>query len=556
MRKRQNILHFLWFLGLSAGLLVLSQFFFFRLDFTADKRYSISPATKATLKQLEDVVMVKVYLDGELPSGFRRFRSSIEETLEEFQAYGHANIQYEFIDPDLISDKKEKDEFLIGMAQRGIQPTNIHVKEEGQKIEKLIFPGAIVSYKGKEVPVMLLKGNSATDPNEILNQSAENVEYELVSAIKKLTRGAKKRIAILSGHGEPDNIRFADLAAALKESYEVKRLDVSKAEQILTYDAILLDQPTLPFSEADLLKIDQFLMRGGTGIFLIDPIRIKLDSMGANGSFIFPYDLNLDDLLFKYGVRINKDLLQDIYCAQIPMTVGNLGDKPQIQLVPWTYFPVLNNYAKHPITKSLDALQAKFISSLDTVKAEGIRKTPLLSTSEYTKLSPVLGNVDLNQMRNDPNPALYKGGVKTIAYLLEGSFKSPFASRPIAKPTGYLGVGKPTSIIVMSDGDVALNDVNPKNGQPMPLGYDPYMRRNYSNKDFIVNGFHYLLDEDGLITTKNKEISLRPLDKGKIRDGKTRYQLMNVLLPPMLVLLAWWGLALRRRKKFQRSFNN
>ena len=443
---------------------------------------------------------------------------------------------------------------MISMAEKGIQPTNIFIKEQGQKIEKLIFPGATISYRGKERGVMLLKGNSSTDPTEILNQSAENIEYELVSAIKSLSADKKKRIAILTGHGEPESIRFSDLASTLKEYYEVKRLDITKTDWIRNYDAIILAQPTQLFNEGDILKIDQFMMRGGKAIFLIDPIRIKLDSMGDRGTFIFPYELGLDDMLFKYGIRLNKNLIQDLYCSQIPMTVGNLGDKPRIELVPWTFFPLLNNYAKHPLTKSLDAVQAKFLSSLDTVKAVGIRKTPILSTSEYTKITSVLGNVDLNQMRNDPDPKQFTGGSKTICYLLEGKFKSVFAGRQGVKPEGYMTEGIPGSILVMSDGDVALNDLNPKSKEPLPLGFDPYQRRTYANKDFIVNSLNFMLDEDGLVGVKNKELALRPLDKAKIKEQRFKYQVINVVMPSIAALIFWVSLSYLRKRKMTKIF--
>lgn len=550
MSKSKSIISFVGILGALVALQVLSTFFFFRLDLTEDKRHTIAPATKHILKNLQEVVVVKVYLEGDLPASFRRLKAAVQETLDEFQVYGKANIQYEFIDPELIIDKKAKNQFMMEMAQKGIQPTNIFVKEQGQKIEKLIFPGATVTYQGRETAVMLLKGSSATDPAEILNQSAENVEFEFVSAISKLSATKKKRIAILSGHGEPESIRFADLATVLKEYYDVKRLDLTKTDLIRDYHAIILAQPTQPFSEEDQLKIDQFILHGGRAVFLIDPIRIRLDSMANAGTYIFPYDLQLDNLLFKYGIRINKDLIQDLYCAQIPMTVGNLGDKPRIELVPWTFFPLLNNYGKHPILKSLDAVQTRFLSTVDTVKALGIRKTPLISTSAYTKLTPVLGNVDLNQMRNDPDPKLFNGGNRTVAYLLEGKFKSPFALKSIAKPQGYLSEGVHSAILVMSDGDVALNDVNPKNGEPMPLGYDPYQRRAFSNKDFLVNSLNYLLDENGLVGVKNKEIVLRPLDKSKVKEGRGKWQIINVVIPPLLMLLFWIGLGFFRKRSF------
>ena len=548
--KRKSIKNILIVLGILIVLQIVSSYFFFRIDLTQDKRHTIAPATKALLKNLNQAVVIKVYLEGDLPAAFRRLKASVQETLDEFQVYGKAKLQYEFVDPDLITDKKAKNKFIVEMATKGIQPTNIFVKEKGQKIEKLIFPGATISYQGKETAVMLLKGSSATKPDEILNQSAENVEYELISAIKKISTSKKKRVAFLSGHGEPESIRFADLATSLKEFYEVKRLDLTKTDWIRNYDAIVLAQPTQQFSDEDVMKIDQFVMRGGRAIFLIDPIRIKLDSLGDQGTFIFPYELNLDDLLFKYGVRLNKNLIQDLYCTQIPMNVGKFGDKPQIELVPWTFFPILNNYGKHPLTKSLDALQTRFLSSLDTVKAEGIRKTPLLSTSAYTKLTSVLGKVDLNQMRNDPDPKLYTGGNKTVAYLLEGKFKSAFATRAIAKPKFFMAQGIPSAIVVMSDGDVALNDQNPKNGEPMPLGLDPYQGRTYSNKDFLLNSLHYLLDEDGLVGVKNKEIMLRPLDKTKIKDQRAKFQMVNVLIPPILMLLLWLGLGYYRKRKF------
>jgi len=550
MQKIKSIKSILITLAILMTLQVASSYFFFRLDLTQDKRHTIAPATKSILKNLNETVLIKVYLEGDLPASFRRLKSSVQETLDEFQVYGKSKIQYQFIDPDLITDNKAKNQFIIDMSNKGIQPTNIFVKEKGQKIEKLIFQGATITYQGKETAVMLLKGNSATDPTEILNQSAENVEYELVSAIKQLSTQKKKRIAILGGHGEPESIRFADLATALKEFYEVKRLDLTKTDWIRNYDAIVLAQPTKTFSDEDVMKIDQFVMRGGRAVFLIDPIQIKLDSLGEHGTFIFPYELNLDDLLFKYGIRLNKDLIQDLYCSQIPMTVGNMGDKPRIELVPWTFFPLLNNYVKHPLTKSLDALQTRFLSTVDTVKSAGVRKTALLSTSAYTKSTSILGKVDLNQMRNEPEPKQFTGGNKTVAYLLEGKFKSAFANRPNAKPEFFMAQGIPSAIIVMSDGDIALNDVNPKNGEPTPLGFDPYQRRTYSNRDFLVNSLNYLLDEDGLVGVKNKEIVLRPLDKAKLKDQKTKFQIINVVLPPVLVLLFWLGLDFYRKKRF------
>ncbi len=550
MNKIKSLKRVLLVIGVLVALQLVSGYFFFRIDLTQDKRHTIAPATKAILKNLNEVVIIKVYLEGDLPASFRRLKASIQETLDEFQVYGKSKIQYEFVDPELITDKKAKNQFMIEMANKGIQPTNIFVKEQGQKIEKLIFPGAMISYQGKETAVMLLKGSTNTDPNQILNQSAENVEYEFVSAIKQLSTDKKKRIAILGGHGEPESIRFADLADGLKEFYEVKRLDLTKTDWIRNYDAIVLAQPTKPFSDEDVLKIDQFVMRGGRCVFLIDPIKINLDSLGAQGTFIFPYELNLDDLLFKYGIRLNKDLIQDLYCSQIPMTVGNLGDKPRIELVSWTFFPLLNTYGKHPLTKSLDAIQTKFLSTVDTVKADGIRKTPIISTSAYTKSTSVLANVDLNQMRNDPDPKMFTGGNKTVAYLLEGKFKSAFANRPTVKPEGFMPQGIPSAIIVVSDGDMALNDVNPKNGEPTPLGFDPYQRRTYSNKDFLTNSLNYLLDEDGLVGVKNKEIALRPLDKSKIKEQKAKYQILNVVVPPVLVLAFWLGFGYFRRKRF------
>ncbi|QMU29002.1 gliding motility-associated ABC transporter substrate-binding protein GldG [Adhaeribacter radiodurans] len=555
-RKSRDITQFLVLIGVIILLNFLSGFYFFRYDLTEDKRFTMAPATHQLLHNLPKPVHVDVYLEGEFPTGFKRLQAAVRETLEEFRIYG-PNFSYSFIDPSAGTDLKKRNKLYTNLALKGIQPTNLFAMEGDKKVEKLVFPGAIVTAGGKEEPVMLLKGNQAATPDERLNQSIEGLEFELASAIRKLANTKRKRIGLVDGHGELSNLEAADFITSLQKYYDVYRVDINKVPSLETLSALIIARPVKPFSEVEKYKLDQFIMQGGKALFFLDAINADLDSIGPQGYFAFPYNLNLDDLLFKYGVRVNADLVQDINSGQIPVVTGQYGNQPQTQLMNWRYFPLLNTFSQHPLTRNLDAVYGKFVSTLDSVRVKGIKKTPLLFTSRYTKILVPPITISLNEARVNIKPALYNKGPQAVGYLLEGNFSSVFTNRPLPEglPANTLPItttGKPAKLIVFSDGDFIRNEVNPKNNQPYELGFDRFMRTRFANKDLVMNAVEYLLDESGLINVRSKQITLRPLDRIRIKEERQRWQLLNLVGP--LIVLVLFGLGkyyLRRRKYAQ-----
>src|SRR5687768_16431606 len=363
--------------GVMALLLVnlLSSQFFFRLDLTEEKRYSIHPTTKQMLSDLDDDVYIEVFLEGELNAGFRRFQKSIRETLEMFRIYSGNKVQYSFTDPASALSQKARSEFIADLSAKGIQPTNVIDTRDGERVEKIIFPGALVSYGGVEAGVMLLKGNKAQTPEEEINQSIEGIEFEIANAIYKLTESDPKVIGIISGHGELDGVDVSSFREALGELYHIMPLGLQDT-RLEDAEAIVIAKPVRAFSPIEKFRLDQYIMRGGKVLFLIDRLDASMDSTTQANYFAFPYATELDDMLFRYGVRINPDLLQDRYSARYPVITGQREDgTPQMHLIEWPFFPLINRYTDHPVTHNLDRVVTRFVSSIDTVKAEGVRKT-------------------------------------------------------------------------------------------------------------------------------------------------------------------------------------
>jgi ABC-2 type transport system permease protein len=554
--KKKHLSQF--FIGLILIVLVnmLAARYFFRVDLTEDQRYTISDATIDVLDNLDDEVFVKVYLEGDFPAtaaGFKRLQNAVRETLEEFRIYAGDRVQYRFIDPSAQTNTKARNQFHMELMQKGLQPTNLIAKEGEQKTEKLIFPGALVSYKGKETPVLLLKGNKAASRDEILNQSVEGVEFELASAIRKLTLKEKKRVGFLQGYSQIDPVRIADLTLSLQESYDVFAVDLPKSNSLHGLDAMIMIKPDTALTEADKYKIDQFIINGGKALFFVDAMRV--DSVGEQGTIAFPYNLNLDDLLFKYGIRLNATLIKDLNAGKIPLNIGTMGNQPQIQLMPWTFYPLINSFGRHPIVRNMDAVYTKFVGTMDTVKANGITKTPLLFTSQYTKVLPAPVPISFNEARRNPDPATYNNGAKPIAYLLEGSFESLFKNRIVAsdeRAKDFKEKGLPSKIIVCSDGDLVLNEFDRRKNQPLPLGVDRFMGSVFANKDFVMHAIDYLMDENGVIMSRAKEIQLRPLDKLRLKEERLSWQVINMLVPVLLVLIFGVVRHYLRQRKYAR----
>ncbi len=525
--------------------------YFFRIDLTEEKRYTIKEQTLGVLADLDDEVHVEVFLEGELNAAFRRFRKNIEETLEEFRIRSGNKVRYVFTDPGLAKGESARNEFMRDLADRGIQPTNVVDNKDGQRVEKIIFPGAIVSYAGMETGVMLLKGNKASSSEEVINQSIEGVEYELANAIHKLSNAERKSVGFVSGHGELDSLSVAAFRSDLRELYDVHHTTLTRPG-LQRHNVLIIAKPTRPFSELEKLQLDQYIVKGGRVLFLIDKLDASMDSASNATALAIPNKSNLDDQLFRYGVRINLNLVQDQNSGLYPVITGQMGGKPQVQMLNWPFFPLINHYPEHPVTRNLDAILMRFVSSIDTVKAEGIKKTPLLFTSEYSRIVATPVDISINQLRG-LRPQDFAAGSIPVAYLLEGGFTSFYKNRFLpegADESSYVASGKESKIIIISDGDVARNEVSLRNGQPQPLGFDSYTNYTFANRDFLMNAVAYLANEGGLIQTRNKQVRIRPLDKEKIRSGRLAWQTINIVLPLFALIVFGAGRHFLRKKKY------
>ncbi|HEV8514744.1 MAG TPA: gliding motility-associated ABC transporter substrate-binding protein GldG [Cyclobacteriaceae bacterium] len=532
----------------------LAALYFFRIDLTEEKRYTIKPQTKELLRNLEDEVFVEVFLEGDLNPGFKRFQKSVYETLEEFRIYSHNKVKFVFTDPAQAQGQKARNEFMSDLASKGITPMNVIENENGQRVEKFIFPGALVSYEGFETGVMLLKGNRAQNAQEVLNESIEGTEYELANAIYKLSNNNRKKIGLLRGHGELDSLQIASFNNSLLEQYDVFKVDLSKKQKVEGYHLLIAAKPKFQFSEADKYKIDQYIMHGGKVLFLLDRLEANMDSASREDYFSFPYNLNLDDQLFKYGVRINPDLIEDRVSGKYPIVVGTAGNRPQIMQLDWPFFPLVNQYADHPITRNLDASMTKFASSIDTIKAVGIKKTPLLFSSPYSRKMVAPVKVGVDDLRRQLKEGNFNDGKIPLAYLLEGKFTSIYKNRfrpEGVDPSDFLEASLSTKIIVVADGDIIRNDVNPRDGKPQLLGYDPFTKYTFANQDLLMNMVAYLTDEDGLINARNKEVKIRPLDKEKIKE-RSFWQVINIGLPLLALLVFGIARTYFRRIKYSK----
>lgn len=532
--------------------LVASQYFF-RLDLTEEKRFSIKQPTRQMLKALDDNVYVEVYLDGELNASFRRLQKSIRETLEEFRIYSDNKVQFVFTDPSTAMSQKARNEFMQDLMNKGIIPTNVVDPKDGQVTEKIIFPGALVSYGGFETGVNLLKGNKALTAEEKINQSIESIEYELANAINNMANADRKRIGFTTGHGELDSLEIASFNNALLESYTVVRVDLDKKKALDRYDALIVAKPTHAFSQSEKYKLDQYIMQGGKVLFLLDKLEATMDSASRQDYFAFPYNTNLDDQLFKYGVRLNLDLVQDRLAGKYPVITGEVDGKPQVQLMDWPFFPLINRYADHAITRNLDAVVTRFISTLDTVKAEGVKKTPLLFTSQYTRKIAAPVPVSINDIRKNLKAEDFTLSYLPVGYLLEGKFTSVFKNRFLpddADKNLFKDQSTSTKLVVLADGDLARNDINPRTGQPQQLGYDQFARYTFANQELLMNAVNYLVNGDGLIAARNKEVKIRPLDKEKIRTGRTKWQVINLAVPLALIVLYGIIRSVIRKRKY------
>jgi len=542
---------------------VVSRLYYLRFDLTAEKRYSISSPTKNMVKNLKDVVTVKVYLGGDLNAGFTRLKESTKNLLGEFRAYGGKNIEYEFIDPMAIENLDERKAVMSDLMQRGLAPTNLTTKSKTESKQQLVFPGAMVTYAGREMPVQLLENQMGYSPQEILNNSIISLEYKFANAIKKLIQYRAPRVAFIKGNGELSSVELADIEATLKGlQYQVSEVVLQNSYHISSeIDAIVIAKPRLAFDEKDKFKIDQYIMHGGKVLWLVDGTNAEMDSLKVNRGIqsINSNDLNLDDMLFKYGVRVNNDVVQDINLNNpIPLVVGQMGNAPQTQMFPWYYFPLLVSENSHPIGKNLDPVAAFFASTIDTVGNDGVRKTILLRTTDNAKAQLAPTRIHFGILQSKPNPAYYNQPKLPVAVLLEGEFESVYKNRlspeflaasDTIENLKFVDRSKPSKMIVIGDGDIIRSDVR-NDSSAYPLGYYMYTKQTFANKDFILNCIEYLIDDSGILETRNKEVKLRLLNSVKVEDEKLQWQLINIALPISIIILLGIAFGFYRRKKY------
>ena len=565
----RDIIQLVVVMGIVITLNILSGFFFTRFDLTTEKRYTLSETSKELLEGMNDVIYLKVYLDGELPAGFRRLRDRTREMLDEFRAYSNNNIEYEFINPSNQPDEKSRNELYRQLAKQGLMPTNIQIKSEDGVEQKLIFPGAIMTYKGEETALQLLKSQMGAAPEQMLNSSTEDLEYEITNAIRKVTSARTESVGFIEGHGELSNRQVADMAKSLSEYYRLERVTINgKLNSLVTradgdsgaiifpkYKAIIIAKPDTAFSEEDKFMIDQYVMYGGRILWLIESVFCNMDSLRyAPSTLAIPQSTKLEDMLFKYGVRVNTDLIQDVRCAAIPGPSGYVGDQLQWALQPWVFFPIVIPTSEHPIVRNLNGIKLEFTSSIDTVGAKSIKKTVLLSTSDKTRALRTPTQVSLDVMVEEPNPAQFNRRYLPVAVLLEGKFESVFKNRLTtgikeSRDIQFREDGRPTKMIVVSDGDIMRNHINP-DGTYLPTGFDQYTQQQFGNKTFLLNAINYLCDDISLTTIRSRSLEIRLLDRKKAEAERTNWQIINVAIPIGLILLFGFINAYLRKKRY------
>ncbi|HLU85272.1 MAG TPA: gliding motility-associated ABC transporter substrate-binding protein GldG [Vicingaceae bacterium] len=536
-----------------------ASLFFERFDLTSEKRYSLSDASKELVNNLDDIIYVKVYLEGDFPAAYKKLRDETREMLDEFRAYSNGNLDYEFINPAESGDEKITKEIYQQLHKQGLRPTDLNEKTTDGFSNKLIWPGAIFFYRGKEIPVQLLKSKLGSNPISMVNSSIEGLEYEIANTIYTLTTENKPKIAFIDGHGELNKYETASLATSLAEVYSIDRIKINGELYSLTertvidstkdyvvkpkYDAIIIAKPTQKFTEKDKFIIDQYIMYGGKVVWMVDPVFASMDSLQTSDvTMAIPMDLNLDDQLFTYGVRINSNLIQDLQAAPIPIVTGMVGNQPKTQLYPWYFFPLLTPANSHPVVNNLNAVKGEFTSTIDTIAKEGIRKIGLLKSSQYTKISSAPTRVSLSFLRFEPDQKQFSKGHQVAAALLEGNFESVFKNRVPpqlveANEIAFREKSKPNKMVVIADGDIAKNPVNNRTNEFLALGVDRYTKQQYGNLDFMLNVMNYLCNDNGLMTVRTKKFKIRLLDNTVIKEEKTKWQLINTVLPVGMMLL-------------------
>lgn len=539
----------------------LSGNFLYRIDLTADNRFSLSKVSTEIVSEFEKPVEIEFYLEGELEPGLRKLQQEVFEKVAVLNAYSDENIRIYVRDPYRISNTEKREEFIEELIQKGVKPTSFRQKTEQGVATKLIFPGAIIRYNGRETAVNFLKYNPDFGHEANFNHSIESVEFELVNAFQKLLREQKSTLAFLEGHGELDQYQVYDFATALAGDFNIKRITADSLKKPKITDILIIADPVEPFEEKDKFLLDQYIMNGGKVIWLVDPVQVSLDSLSKGFmTFAFPRDLNLNDQLFRYGVRLNKVLLQDVECAQLRVNTAPKGNPPQFTLHPWYYSPLLVPNDEHPLSRNLNRVLGEFVSSVDLVKGNpDVEQDIILTTSPYARSVEAPSTVSLQNINNPPARELFNESFIPVGVLLEGSFSSVFQNR-LVEPLGFssasvINKSPYTKMVVVADGGIIENKVDYSTSPPriQELGFDRVSGQIFGNKEFMLNSIYYMNDDRGIMHLRNRTQKMRLLDKVRLREEKAMWQWLNVLVPPLIIAIFGLIFNVYRRRRFARS---
>jgi len=558
---KKNIVSIAVLVGGLILLNILGNYFYKRFDLTQDKRFTLSEEAKQIVDQVDSPLIVDVFLKGNFPPEFRRLQSETEQLLDEFSAYND-NIKFEFIDPT----EKGNEAFRSQFEKFGLTPAQVSVTESGKQSTELVYPWALAHHNGKSVKIPLLKNQLGATSEERVNSSLQNLQYAFADGFKKLATEKSKKIAVLKGNGEYDDRYIADFFATLRDYYFIApfTLDSVASNPEMTFktlegfDLIVAAQPTEAFSDAEKYVLDQYIMNGGKSLWVMDATQMQLDTVSGN-MFAFGKDLNLNDFFFKYGIRVNPNLVKDVYSAPIVLASGDEREA-QYNRYPWFFSPLSSSANNHPIVSNIEAVKFDYASAIDTLPNH-LTKTVLLSTSPISKIVGLPFPIDfdveipknLQVVNEGPNPNEYNAGEIPLAVLLEGKFTSVYKNR--VKPISLNGVkniddGKPSKMVVISDGDIIKNQL--QGSRPLELGFDKMTNQFYGNKEFLLNTVNYLLDDSGLINIRTRQIAVPFLDPQKTVEQRTKWQVLNLLLPLGLLALFGIGFLLYRKRSYTR----
>jgi ABC-2 type transport system permease protein len=555
----------LQFLSVIAGIVLLvavSSFMRLRYDLTEDKRFTLSEPTRKVLNNLKNDIFIQVYLDGDIPIPLKRLKRSVGEMLDEFRIASGRKIDYEFINPSGGKDAKQREAQYRVLIDKGLSPVNLQAGDaEGGSTTKIIFPGMLVNYNGTEVPVNFLNNSTPSYEQNIL-RSIEGLEYEMIQTISTLSSDTINKIAFIEGHDEISEIETADITMNLAKYFTIDRGIIGGKPGILDkYAAVIIAGPEKSFSEPDKLVLDQYIMNGGKVLWLVDEVSVNKDSLAIGETVGIYRPLNIEDQLFRYGVRINPVIVKDLECVAIRMVVMSGGTRQQVVPAPWVYYPLLRPSLNHPITRNLNRVEGEFVNYIDTVGLDpAVRKTVLLATSKQSRIvsPPVI--ISLREAEETPVEADYNKSTLPVCVLLEGVFTSAFKNRMVGnfaqdKNFKVRTESLENRMIVIADADIIRNEVKKSgmNESPLPLGQDKYTLQVYGNKDFLVNCLNWLVDKNNIMQLRSRELKLRLLDSKVIKDQRIRWQIINVAGPLIIVVLAGLIYSYFRKRKYARA---